>query len=71
MNLNKNNAELINSTNTENFIFELVRYDKTSKIISLKKNKTLASLYYNAESIFGHKCKLYIVDNEKKMKLCY
>lgn len=52
--------------NNSDFIFELIKYDKTSKTISFKKNETLASLYYDAEATFCHKCKLYMVNIETK-----
>jgi hypothetical protein len=66
MALNENNSEYRENNNDAYFTFKLIRYDKTSKCISLKKKDTLASLYCNAESVFGQKCKLYMVNIETK-----
>lgn len=58
-----------NNTDNTCFTFQLMRYDKTSKFVSLKKNETLAWLYYNAVLAFGQKCKLYIVNSETKNEI--
>jgi hypothetical protein len=63
---NNNNNNNNNNVNDTYFTFELIRYNKTSKFIRLKKNETFASLYWSAESAFGQKCNLYIVNNETK-----
>jgi len=66
MESNENNSDFRENINDAYFTFKLTRYDKTSKFVSLKKRESLASLYCNAESAFGQKCKLYMVNTETK-----